>query len=178
MAQTFKVSKERSHPATRKHRGKLVVSAISKTPITVTPVTPTAVASPPAPVALGIQPGRPRGRPRKAPPSQATPAAVKKAAKLKRGRPHRIDHKRLLDADNQRGHTRPAGKVPLAASRIVEQLISLLGRATVEAFRGKRDRPALTLSKLEEQAIQEALTLFKLKVSLQRGGEVRRVRVS
>ena len=60
----------------------------------------------------------------------------------------------------------------------MEQLQALLTRATVEAFRGKRNRPHVTLSKLEEQAIQEALVLFKLKVSLQRGGEVRRVKAS
>lgn len=98
---------------------------------------------------------------------------VARASKLRRTRPHRVANARLLDAE------RPSsGKVPLAARRIVEQLQALLARASVEAFRGKKDRPSVTLSKLEEQAIQEALVLFQLKVSLQRGAEPRQLRVS
>ena len=129
---------------------------------------------------------RRRGRPRKvAAASGVSPAgtpaesAVARAssaknagAKLKRTRQHRVTGARLLDAE------RVSGKVPLAARRIVEQLQALLARASVEAFRGKKDRPSVTLSKLEEQAIQEALVLFQLKVSLQRGVEPRQLRVS
>jgi hypothetical protein len=201
MAQTFKVSKERSNPQVRKHRSRLVVSAISKTPITVTP-TPvadkkahaqpepqglpaanvSANGAAPSPSAAPAQPSkRPRGRPRKgaqaAPPqapARGRQGKAGKAGKMQRTRPHRIDHARLLGAERLAF----SGKVPLAATRIVEQLESLLKRATVEAFRGKKDRPHVTLSKLEEQAIQEALTLFQLKVSLQRGGDARRLRVS
>jgi hypothetical protein len=232
MAQTFAISKKPSSPGTRKHRSPLVVSAQSKTPITVTPTplegkatnnkdkaknnnnksgldkdkeiphltpipTPTAttatplVEAPPPVPASAPAAVRGRGRPKKAlppiykgdtPPEEAAASHValkaptpgrKKTAKLKRTRQHRIDHGRLLEAERLSGT-----KVPLAASRIVEQLQALLTRATVEAFRGKRNRPHVTLSKLEEQAIQEALVLFQLKVRLQRGGEVRRVKVS
>lgn len=229
MAQTFAISKKPSPPGTRKHRSPLVVSAQSKTPITVTPtplegkatkdkakannksglhkdkeiphLTPTAtptslVEAPPAASAPAAVRGR--GRPKKAlppiykgdtPPEGEAASHValkaptpgrKKTAKLKRTRQHRIDHARLLEAERLSGTKVPltGDKVPLAASRIVEQLQALLTRATVEAFRGKRNRPHVTLSKLEEQAIQEALVLFQLKVSLQRGGEVRRVKAS
>lgn len=207
MAQTFTVSKERSTPGTRKHRTPVVVSAQPKTPITVSPPVATTkttatgakttegktkktqvapkteieVASLPAP---DVQ-ARKRGRPRKVAAASGTPAApapestvarassAKNAgAKLKRTRQHRVTGARLLDAE------RVSGKVPLAARRIVEQLQALLARASVEAFRGKKDRPSVTLSKLEEQAIQEALVLFQLKVSLQRGVEPRQLRVS
>lgn len=188
MAHKFLITKTRRPPrpqkggtdtkstATKSPR-RLVVSAVSKTPITVTPVgsgkkglkaieiTPQETTQEtPAPVALsGTETARRGpGRPRK--------GAVQVAKPARKARPRRIDNQRLLEEVAQVRTT----MVPLAANRIVEQLESLLKRGQVETFRGRKKVEQLIFTKLEEQALREALSLFQMKVTLQRGGSLRR----
>jgi len=107
---------------------------------------------------------RGRGRPRKG----GKPPVLR--AQTPARRLHRIGDARLLDAVAQV----PPKKVPLAATRIVEQLESMLLRGQVSTYRGRKKEETLLLTKLEAQSLQEALELFKLKVTLQRGGQLRR----
>lgn len=80
----------------------------------------------------------------------------------------RVSEKKLIEVDLQ---VRPLGRyVPLAADRTVEFLEGMLARAVVSSRRGHREpAPPLPLSLLEQQALQECLKLFQLKVAIQRG---------
>ena len=84
-------------------------------------------------------------------------------------RQKRISNQQLLQADVE------SGRVPLAAQKMIDQFESLLGRADVQEFRGRKVKPQITISTMEHQALQEALALFEEKLTLQRGGQLRRV---
>jgi 2,3-bisphosphoglycerate-independent phosphoglycerate mutase len=83
----------------------------------------------------------------------------------------RINNTQLLikDGDSKR--------IPLPVTRVIENITSILDRAEVQQFRGRRERPPLVISMLESQSLQEAKVLFELKLSMQRDGQLRRKRV-
>lgn len=56
---------------------------------------------------------------------------------------------------------------PVNAGRAVQTLEALLDRVEVQEFRGRKVRPQLILSKMENNTLQDALNLFQLKVTMQ-----------
>ena len=120
---------------------------------------------------------RGRGRPRKVETEVvvgAKKAATRNGTKDKdvvvaSSRPKRITNQQLLQADAE------SGRVPLAAQKMIDQFQALLSRADVQEFRGRKVKPQIIVSTMEQQALTEALILFEEKLTLQRGGQLRRV---
>lgn len=83
-------------------------------------------------------------------------------------RRHKITNEQLLQSEVQ------SGRVTLAANRVVDQIQGMLSRAEIQQFRGRKERPQLVLSLLEQQMLQEVCALYELKLTLQRGGSLRR----
>ena len=116
-----------------------------------------------------------RGRPRK--PKIAVTAETAQQSVTANGtqvtpvtqRQKRISNQQLLQADVE------SGRIPLAAQKMIDQFEALIGRADVQEFRGRKVKPQITISTMEHQALQEAMTLFGEKLTLQRGGQLRRV---
>ena len=122
---------------------------------------------------------RGRGRPRKEtttvmatmPSRKTKEVRVTKEVPVLKRRQKRITNEQLLMAETSSGH------VPLAANRMIEQIDAMLSRTEVQAFRGRKERPKLILSMLEDQMLRELKILLELKVTMQRGGQLRRSRV-